>query len=366
MRIPPPERTATAVALAWIALSALLYGCAQPGGPAVLHYGVEDAPEGKRIVWPTAPEVPRYLYAGQLIGEINFRRERAESAGTGARIFRWIVGLDSAEAAKAVLQRPVTGVTDDLGRVYVTDMSRRAVYVFDEPAGELRVLEKAQGLANFVAPAGIALGGQGDVLVADAELGIVVRLDSKGEPAGSFGKGLLKRPTGVARDPNQGLVFVADTYGHDVKVFDDSGRLVYVIGRRGDKPGEFNFPTHVAFAKGELFVTDTMNNRVQVFTGEGEVLQRQFGRAGLYVGNFVRPKGVAVDNEGHVYVIESYYDHLLVFGPRGEFLLPIGGTGHATGKFYLPSGVWTDNRNRVFVADMFNGRVVVFQFLGGG
>ena len=96
------------------------------------------------------------------------------------------------------------------------------------------------------------------------------------------------------------------------------------------------------------------------------MLVRKFGQRGLYLGNLVRPKGVAVDSEGNVYVVESYYDSLLVFSTRGEFLLPIGGTGTATGRFYLPAGVWVDARNRVHIADMFNGRVVLFQFLGGG
>jgi DNA-binding beta-propeller fold protein YncE len=80
----------------------------------------------------------------------------------------------------------------------------------------------------------------------------------------------------------------------------------------------------------------------------------------------VRPKGVGVDADGNVYVIESYYDSLLIYSAAGEFLLPIGGTGTATGRFYLPAGVWVDGRNRVHVADMFNGRIVLFQFLGGG
>jgi len=64
-------------------------------------------------------------------------------------------------------------------------------------------------------------------------------------------------------------------------------------------------------------------------------------------------------------VVESYYDYLLVFNDKGEFLLPIGGTGSGIGEFYLPAGVWTDDRDRVYVADAFNGRVVIFQFLGG-
>jgi DNA-binding beta-propeller fold protein YncE len=104
---------------------------------------------------------------------------------------------------------------------------------------------------------------------------------------------------------------------------------------------------------------------VQVLGADGRV-QRRLGPRGLYLGNLVRPKGVGVDGEGNVYVIESYYDSLLVFSPRGEFLMPIGGTGTATGRFYLPAGVWVDARNRVHIADMFNGRIVLFQFLGGG
>jgi hypothetical protein len=115
---------------------------------------------------------------------------------------------------------------------------------------------------------------------------------------------------------------VADTYAHDIKVFDDAGALLHVIGRRGSADGEFNFPTHLAWAQGELYVTDTLNNRIQVLGAEGQVLQRKFGERGLQLGQLVRPKGVSVDGEGNVYVVESYYDSLLVFSPRGEFLLP--------------------------------------------
>jgi DNA-binding beta-propeller fold protein YncE len=87
---------------------------------------------------------------------------------------------------------------------------------------------------------------------------------------------------------------------------------------------------------------------------------------GMYIGNMVRPKGVAVDSEGNIYVVESYYDHLLVYNSKGEYLMAIGGVGTEPGKFHLPSGVWIDSHNRVFVADTLNSRVSVFQFLGGG
>ena len=351
--------------LLWALLGALLAGCAGPQPiRGRLHYGMDDAPEGTKLMWPAAPEVPRFLYTGTLTGEQNF--SAAGSEGGALQAFgRWIVGLDDKPPQPVVLQRPTAVIGDENGRLYVSDSSRQAVFVFDEKAGELQVWDRAQGFINFVAPVGLAVA-PGRLFVADAELGAVFVLDALGEPQAVIGRGLLQRPTGLARDAKHGLLFVADTSAHDIKVFTDAGLLVRVIGGRGQGDGEFNYPTHLAYANDELYVTDTLNNRIQVFNAEGKVQQRKFGARGLVIGNLVRPKGIGVDGEGNVYVVESYFDSLLVFSAHGDFLLPIGGTGTATGRFYLPAGVWVDGKNRVHVADMFNGRIVLFQFLGGG
>jgi DNA-binding beta-propeller fold protein YncE len=354
-------RRALALALAALALAAC--STVEPIRGR-LHYGMEDAPEGQKLLWPAAPEVPRFLYTGTLTGEPNFRSEGGERSAL-ARLGRWIAGLDAPGATPLVLQRPSALVGDDGGRLYVADVSRQALFVFDEKAGELLLWEQADPLRRFVAPAGVAVA-PGRVFVSDAELAAVFVLDAQGAPRSTLGAGQLMRPTGVARDAASGRLFVADTYGHDIKVFDDRGALVTTIGRRGSGDGEFNFPTHLALAGGELYVTDTLNNRVQVLRASDGGFMRQFGSRGLALGQLVRPKGVSVDTEGNVYVIESFYDSLLVYSPKGEFLMPIGGTGKATGRFYLPAGVWVDGKNRVHVADMFNGRVVLFQFLGGG
>lgn len=353
------------LALAALLATVFLAGCAADGARKVLHFGMDDVPESRRLMWPPPPEVPRYLFAGQLTGEANFRDDKPKAEGV-AGFLRWIAGIIAGEKEPVVLQRPAAVATDGEGRIYVTDMSRQAVFVFDPKAGELHVWDKADGLANFVAPAGITVGPDGLVLVADSRLGIVARLDAQGNPRASFGRGVLKRPTGIAYDPRGQRIYVADTGAHDVKLFDADGKLVKVIGQHGEGPGQFNFPTHLAFAQDQLYVTDAMNSRVQVFSGDGSEVKLNFGARGLYIGNFVRPKGVAVDRAGNIYVVESYYDHLLVFNRHGEFLMGIGGLGQQIGKFYLPSGVWVDRGDRILVADMFNGRVMMFQFLGGG
>lgn len=355
------DRLPLLVACLLVALSTVLAGCATNSTPARLHYGLGDAPEGKRIMWPPEPEPPRYQFAGQLTGEENFIREEGKSGVVG--FLAWVVGLFEDESPN-VLQRPQAVIGDGAGRIFVTDVSRAAVLVFDEPAGELKVWEYAQGLRRFVAPIGIAVASDGGVWVADAELGVIARLDRDGAPLAPIGYGMLQRPTGLARDPETGELYVSDTYAHDIKVLSEDGRLLRTIGERGEAPGEFNFPTHLAIAGGKLYVTDTMNSRVQVFPlpeGEPQVV----GQRGLYYGNLVRPKGVGVDSDRNVYIVESYYDNLLIFNEAGEFLMPIGGVGQTTGKFYLPSGVWVDPFDRVFVADTFNGRITVFKYLGG-
>jgi DNA-binding beta-propeller fold protein YncE len=370
-------RASVAAALA-LALTLTLLGCASPAGVrGHLQPDLSDVPGSLPVTWPAAPETPRYVYRGTLTGEPNFHRE-APAGGALQRLGRWIAGLDEADESPLVLQRPSAVAGDDAGRVFVSDASRQAVFVFDARAGELQVWDEAAPSLRFVSPAGLAVvpagttrawPGTAAVYVADAALKGVFALDAEGRAVGRIGEGLLQRPTGVAFDARTGRLFVADAAAHDIKVFDVQGRLLKVLGRRGEGPGQFNFPTHLALREGTLYVTDAMNHRVQLLdvregagADEGRML-RSIGRRGLFVGNLVRPKGVAVDAAGRVYVVESYYDQLLVFSPEGEFLLPIGGTGAATGQFYLPAGVWVDAEQRVHVADMFNGRLVLLQFL---
>jgi DNA-binding beta-propeller fold protein YncE len=341
-------------------LMLLFAGCAET--PKVFR--LENASQSTPKVWPTSSEKPRYGYVGELTGENNFRPENLESRSTAEKVFEWLTGLAGKNPDPVVLRRPQCGTVDAEGSVFVTDISRAAVYVFDKPAGRLDLWDKASANTKFISPIGIAQGAQGEILVTDAELHSVFRLDRKGNPVGEFGHDVLKRPTGLARDPQHGRIYVSDTRAHDIKVFADDGKLLEVIGRRGEGAGEFNAPTYLAFAFDKLYVTDTLNSRIQVLDMHGKMITK-FGQRGLYVGDLVRPKGVAVDNESNIYVIESLYDNLLVFDNQGRTLLAIGGTGKGTGEFYLPSGVWTDGHDQIYIADMFNGRITVLQFFGG-
>lgn len=348
--------------LTGLAFLLLLGACAEVKYVMQLDPDIRTASTAR--VWPAAPETPRYRYAGQLLGEDNFVSDQANERSAGVKLFYWLVGLFDEGEEKVTLRRPQSGAVDAQGRIYVTDVSNHAIFVFDQAAGKLLVWRQASERQKFVTPIGIVMDADGQVLVADAELGRVFRLDRAGKPMGDFGFGILKRPTGLARDALRGRIYVADTHAHDVKVFDDKGTLLEIVGNRGERDGELNFPTHIAYAGDKLYVADSMNARVQIFDVMGSAAA-SLGQRGLFIGNLIRPKGVTVDGHGNIYVVESFYDNLLVFNGKGEFLMPIGGTGKEVGQFYLPAGVWSDSKGLIYVADMFNGRVVMFQFLEG-
>lgn len=362
--------------LGMLALCAMLLGgCA---GIEVIkgQLNYDLRPEGERtaVFWPPEPDTPRYRYVGELVGQPNFISSKTEDVkSTAITVLKWIVGLFDS-SSEVMLARPQHGAVADDGRVYVVDAGRNALVVFDPNAlaedgqasgeGQMLVWEYVEGDIRFVSPISVAVVWDGTIAVTDAKLGMVVRLDRTGKLISKLGVGQLQRPTGIAFDAEHGLLFVADTVAHDIKVFDSAGQLIRTIGGPGEGAAQFNAPTQLAFGRGRLYVSDTLNSRVQIFDADGQRVSG-FGERGLYVGNLTRPKGVAVDNNaGIVYVIESYYAHLLAYSEKGEYLLGINGSGLQNGQFFLPSGVWTDNDGRLFVADMFNGRVVVFQFLG--
>lgn len=332
----------------------------------VMVYHPANAEAAVQPAWPSPESLPRLEYAGELIGERNFVAVDG-SEGRGRQFLRWLTGIGRSRGDELRLVRPQSGLANETGQILVTDAGRSSIFVFDTVNGSLDVWTQAERLTDFMAPVDIAQDGRGGYLVSDSELGAVFRLAADGAPLGRLGEGSLIRPTGMAVDPATGNIYVADTGAHNVKVFASTGELVRVVGVPGDNgniPGELNAPLHIDVSGGKAYVTDALNASIQVFSAEDGAPLPPIGRRGLFIGNLVRPKGVTTDTSGNIYVVESYYDHLLVFDADGQFLLPLGGTGSRPGQFFLPAGAWSDSHDRIFVADMFNGRVVIFRYRG--
>lgn len=318
---------------------------------------VQDRPPAGGPVWPSPPEKARVRYL--------FSISTPEDIGTGPSLAEKIGSFFTGGADVRRMARPHGVLMDEAGLLYVTDPGRRSLHIFDMGRHEYREIT-THGRTRLLSPIGVAKDLSGHLYLSDSALGRVFVFNERGEPAGEIGgEGRLVRPTGVAVNSSLKRLYVIDTMGHCVQVFDLSGQFLFSIGKRGTGDCEFNFPTWIAIdGDSNLRVNDSLNFRVQLFDAEGRFL-RLFGKHGDGMGEFSNPKGIAVDGEGHTYVADAIFDSIQIFDEQGRLLLSFGEAGQGAGEFWTPSAVFIDRKNRVFVSDSYNRRIQVFQFLGG-
>jgi len=310
------------------------------------------------LQWPFAPSPARVTYLRALTGV-------SSSATVGSALAAVAYGSERAEANAFVL--PVAVATWRDGRMAVADMGRGAVHlVFPRTSRYLRLT--GPKTAPMRTPVGLAFDDDGRLFVSDSSSGLYVF-----GPDGAFlstirsvGGTPLGRPTGVAWSPTRRLLYVVDTLAHAIYALDAQGRLVRTIGGRGDGPGQFNFPTHVALTPaGELVVADSLNFRIQILDAEGNFVAA-FGHHGDGSGDIAMPKGLAVDANGVLYVADSLFDVVQLFDRGGRFLLTVGRRGTDFGEFWMPSGVFIGDGGLLYVCDTYNHRIQELRIAGGG
>jgi len=270
----------------------------------------------------------------------------------------FLIGKERVEA----LRRPNGVVVDASGNIYVAESEIRIVFVFDRQKNVLRFL----GTGRLGGPIGLAINNKKGILyVSDARLRKVFAIDTNSDNVlmtiGSPSE--FKRPAGMVFDEQRERLYVADSQDHVVKVFDNDGRPLFTIGKRGAEDGEFNYPSYLALDRnGRLYVVDSFNFRVQIFDHEGNFIKK-FGKLGDASGYFSRPAGIGVDSDGNVYVVDTAFNIFQIFNEQGKLLLWVGLAGRKAGEFALPSGMFIDKDDKIYVSDTYNKRVQVFQYL---
>ena len=90
-----------------------------------------------------------------------------------------------------------------------------------------------------------------------------------------------------------------------------------------------------------------------------------WGTAGTGAGEFNEPRGVALDDDGNVYVVDSANDRVQKFNQCGDFIAEFGSSGTGTDQFILPFDVVVDSSGDVWVSDYSNHCVKKFHDAGG-
>lgn len=251
---------------------------------------------------------------------------------------------------------------DSQDRVYVFNRSDHPLMVFDREGN----FQGEWGREYLTDAHGIYISGEDQIYLPVRESHAIVKCTLDGKPLMTMGvwdapsdtggarpdgtmwkaAGPFNRCTDIALAPN-GDLFVSDGYANSrVHKFSPDGRLLHSWGRPGKRgPGEFHIPHGIwVHWDGRVMVCDRENNRIQLFTGDGEYL-------GMWT-DLARPCDIFVDHDGIAYVVELDA-FMTILNMDGDVLakVDIGGAGgHA---------VWADSHGDLYIGHNQEGRRLV-------
>ncbi len=258
-----------------------------------------------------------------------------------------------------------TGVaTDSAGNVYISDRDTKKVFVFFPDEKLSHTIDLSQHVKSAL---NIAIDSKlRHIIIADSDgyvvsvfdfagkfllqIGKVAPYDGpdeylaeryKGQLIGSNYDGEFNRPVAVAVDRQTSDILVADTFNYRVQRFDKNGKFLSKIGTYGDGPGQFGVVKGVnTDSDGNIYITDGQYHRMSIFDKNGDLL--------FVMGDInTSKKG---DNGGTVFAANS-------FAKNGKEFI---------GGFIMPQGVYIDDKDRIYVADSMNHGWQQFQYLKNG
>ena len=266
---------------------------------------------------------------------------------------------------------PAGWVWGQVGAVGVD--SKDQVHVFTRTEHPYMIFDRAGKLVDhwgeqiFEDAHGICIAPNDDVFLVDRNPQIVLKFNSAGRHLLSLGKRHqpsdtgytdenrkvlyagppFHHPTDVSLSPD-GNFYVSDGYRNTrVHKYAQDGTLLFSWGEPGTGPGQFNLVHSVWEHKGKVYVADRQNNRIQIFTPQGEYLDVSPG--------FDQPCKIYVDKDEVMYVAELGA-RVSIVDLQGNILGRWGGErSHEPGQFFGPHGIWTDSEGSIYVAEVLQG-----------
>ena len=268
--------------------------------------------------------------------------------------------------------RAIKGMhVDENGHLYVSDYKSNRVQIFhgikSQYLGEgdgraVGAEEKATfdealpliGLLEVNEPYGVTEGWNGEIMVASYEehnvcvynedYKLVAKFGGKGELDGWFDK-----PTDVAVDAENHIVVSSR---NKLQWFTINGNLVHAVGSRGKDVMEFENADNVTIGKdGRIYVLEKVNKRVQILNGDATYHSSfKFNADQSF-------ETIGVNSEGHIYLSDTANNCVQVFSSSGDLMFKFCENGYKT--LVLPTAIAIDSGDNVYVGTI-SGSISMF------
>ena len=264
------------------------------------------------------------------------------------------------------IRRPKGVAVNKSGEVIMAEGESSCLLIYSAVGDKIQEIDtQSTAAVELKDPYGIAVDSENNILVVDRGRCQLLKFSRGGNLLAAVGSngngpGQFSEPYSVCVNNVNEKVYVVDHTAHCVHIFNSDLTFCSKFGRKAKGNGQFDYPYDIASdSTGCVFVTDTSNWRVQVFTPDGGYL-RQFRREREGVFGF-NPGSICIDNDGLVYIGEMTLSvRVCVFTNEGECLKWFGPTcGSGPGRFHTPTGMAVGN-GVLYVCDGYNDRLLLF------
>ncbi len=262
-----------------------------------------------------------------------------------------------------------TGVAvNSKGHIFVfTRSGHTRLFEFD-PAGKY-LREIGQDLYGFVFAHDVRIDKDDNIWCVDEGSNMVIKFNPEGRVVMVIGRrveaveggapsatqpkprdNIFNRPTDIAWDA-AGNGYISDGYNNSrVVKIDKDGNWLKSWGDRGTAPGQFHTVHAIATdAKGNVYVGDRENRRIQVFDGEGKFL-KQFTNVGA-------PWALCITPNQTLYSSDSVPGQIYKMDLDGNIKGVFGKAGKLPGQFGWVHEMACPSDNTLYVAEILNWRV---------
>ncbi len=242
--------------------------------------------------------------------------------------------------------------------VYVAAPSRNALFKYN-PNGQIvwTIQGLGSGQSQFDRPRDVAVNPiTREVFVLDSYNKRVQKFTSDGNYVSEWSDNSFLNPHGISIDPTGNFIYIANSQRHSIKKYTIDGTFILQWGTLGNNPGQLRWPRSVSVnSLGNVYVTDSDNERVQEFGADGNFIQIIQGPHDDLAGPF-HPRAIDINRTtNEIYVAAGYAHRIDRFNPDGSFISSWGNHEKDGAVFNRPRGVAINPANEdIYVADTDN------------